>query len=172
VCHDARAHGVPIARADHNHALDLPHLEQVLQHFAKHAFLDIELKVPGLESKTLALLGAHSPQCGYVVSSFLPGVVAELRGSSPDAPLGIICEKPGQLARWRELPVQYVIVHKSLLTPNLVEHVHVAGRKVFAWTVNDQPTMLQLAEWEVDGIISDDTRLLARTLGKIKSRQS
>jgi hypothetical protein len=32
--------------------------------------------------------------------------------------------------------------------------------------------MLRLASWGVDGIISDDTRLLVRTLGKSRPEQS
>jgi len=36
--------------------------------------------------------------------------------------------------------------------------------KVFAWTVNDAKSMVRLTNWGVDGIISDDTQLLAKTL--------
>ena len=44
------------------------------------------------------------------------------------------------------------------------EEMHQAGRKVWVWTVNRRPTMMRLAKWEVDGIISDRTDTLARTL--------
>jgi len=40
----------------------------------------------------------------------------ELKARSAAVPTGIICEKAGQLMRWRELPAQYIIVHYSLLT--------------------------------------------------------
>ena len=36
--------------------------------------------------------------------------------------------------------------------------------RIFVWTVNDPEAMLRLAAWGVDGIISDDTELLVRTL--------
>jgi glycerophosphoryl diester phosphodiesterase len=45
----------------------------------------------------------------------------------------------------------------------LVREVHEAGKKLFAWTVNGPATMLQLAEWGVDAIVSDKTELLAKT---------
>jgi glycerophosphoryl diester phosphodiesterase len=45
----------------------------------------------------------------------------------------------------------------------LVKEAHSAGRKLFTWTVNDRKEMLRLADWGVDGIISDDTELLAQT---------
>jgi glycerophosphoryl diester phosphodiesterase len=47
-----------------------------------------------------------------------------------------------------------------------VRLIHAAGRKVFAWTVNDSKSMVRIANWEVDGIISDETQLLAKTLTK------
>jgi len=45
-----------------------------------------------------------------------------------------------------------------------VREAHDAGKVLFAWTVNDKASMLRLADWEVDGIISDNTELLVRTL--------
>jgi glycerophosphoryl diester phosphodiesterase len=62
--------------------------------------------------------------------------------------------------------VDYVIVHKALVTRKLVQSVHEAGRRMLVWTVNDKVTMLRLAGWGVDGIISDNTRLLVETLSK------
>jgi len=100
----------------------------------------------------------------YVVSSFLPDVLMELRARSATVPAGIICEKASQLARWREMPVQYVIVHYSLMTRRLINLIHDAGKRVIAWTVNDAKLMVRLANWGVDGIISDDTKLLIQTL--------
>jgi glycerophosphoryl diester phosphodiesterase len=49
------------------------------------------------------------------------------------------------------------------VTLNLVKDVHAAGKKLLTWTVNDQKTMLRLADWQVDGIVSDDTKLLTQT---------
>jgi glycerophosphoryl diester phosphodiesterase len=36
---------------------------------------------------------------------------------------------------------------------------------VITWTVNDPQQMRRIAEMGVDGIISDDTKLLVKTLG-------
>jgi glycerophosphoryl diester phosphodiesterase len=46
----------------------------------------------------------------------------------------------------------------------LVERVHQANRKIMVWTVNQARAMQRFAAWGVDGIISDDVALLARTL--------
>jgi len=54
-------------------------------------------------------------------------------------------------------------MERRLVTKTLVEELHLAGKQVFVWTVNRQKEMLRLAELGVDGLISDDTLLLART---------
>jgi glycerophosphoryl diester phosphodiesterase len=164
VCHNAKVGKVTVARATARQLLHLPRLADVLRHYGHRIFLDIELKVKGLESKVLEALRERPLNGNYVVSSFLPEVVMELKARSATVPAGIICEKASQLVRWRELPVQYVIVHYSLLTRRLINLIHNAGKKVFAWTVNDAKSMVRLANWGVDGIISDDTQLLVQTL--------
>jgi len=164
VCHDPKVRGIAVSRATCDQLTDLPRLEDVLQRYREHSFLDIELKVRNLESKTLTALRESPPQCGCVVSSFVPDVVLELRGRSATVPVGIICEKPAQLVKWGQLPVDYVIAQESLVDQRLVEEVQNAGRKILVWTVNEKSRMLQLADWGVDGIISDETELLVRTL--------
>lgn len=166
VCHDAKVNGVTISRATCRELTDLPRFEDVLARYGRRGFLDIEIKVKGMETKVLDALRGAVPAATYVVSSFLPDVVLELKARSATVPVGIICERPSQLVRWRTLPADYVIVHKSLITRRLVQLVHAAGRKIFAWTVNDKKSMLRLAGWGVDGIISDKTGVLVETLGR------
>src|SRR5450755_1160717 len=78
-------------------SLRLPTFEDVLRQFAHRAFLDIELKVAGLEKQTLAGLREHPPQRGYVVSSFLPEVLTAIHNLNPVIPLGFLCETLRQL---------------------------------------------------------------------------
>ena len=171
VCHPARLAGKVVSKKTCTQLPPLPHLEEVLRDYRSRAFLDMELKVSGLEAKILAALRKYMPEHGYVISSFLPSVLVELKARREAISVGIICEKPWQLVRWRKLPVEYVIVHKSLLNRRLVQRIHQAGQKVFVWTVNDKESMLRLAGWQVDGIISDNTRLLVMTLGRQKEQQ-
>jgi len=165
VCHDPEVEGITVARAKPDQLRQLPVLRDVLQRYARRAFLDVELKVPDLESQVLVDLGEFAPERGYVVSSFLPEVLTALRVRSGAITLGILCDRPDMLARWCEFPVEYIVPQHHLVTRQLVDQVHNAGRKLLTWTVNDKSAMLRLAEWGVDGIISDETELLARTLG-------
>jgi len=164
VCHDPQVGRKTIARTKCAQLPQLPRLQDVLARYADRAFLDIELKVPGVESQLLVALREHVPEKGYVVSSFLPEILTELRLRSPEVALGFLSDRRQNLDQWRKLPVEYVIPHHSLVTQKLVEDVHAAGRVIFVWTVNDKRSMLRLADWGVDGIVSDETELLVKTL--------
>jgi glycerophosphoryl diester phosphodiesterase len=162
ICHDTEVEGITVSNATVNDLQHLPCLQDVLARYSELAFMDIELKVPGLESQVLVTLGEHAPERGFVVSSFIPDVLTDLRTRSGEVPLGLICDRPKELDLWRELPIGYVIPHYSLITRRLVREAHEADKTLFAWTVNDRESMRRLADWGVDGIVSDETELLAR----------
>jgi glycerophosphoryl diester phosphodiesterase len=164
VCHDAKVGGYDVSRTPAKQLSQLPRLRDVLQRH-RDSFLDIELKVKGLERILLDLFLRHKPRRGFVVSSFQPGALKSVRAMDSSIPLGLICETKTQLRQWNELPVQYVIPHQDLADPDLIRQIRGAGKKVLVWTVNDPLQMKRFAEYGVDGIISDETSLLCRTLG-------
>ena len=180
ICHDAIAGGRSIEKTPAK-SLALPTLEEVLERFSSRAFLDIELKVAGLEQKTIAALRKHSPQIGYLVSSFLPEVVRAVHELDASIPLGFLCEKRDQLTMRRGtsapvalgaalpdgapgsplvLPVTWMIPRVDFVDRALVEEYHGAGKKVMVWTVNRVADMQRLADWGADAIISDETEVL------------
>ena len=165
ICHDPKVCEIEIAHAGPAELTDFPQLDQVLAHYHASAFLDIELKVTGLEATLLHSLRSHPPQRGYVVSSFLPGVLLDLRKLDNHLPLGLLCETSAQLAAWPRLPVQYVLPHLTLTNIDVCEALRKEKRKVITWTVNRRESMLQFQEMGVDGIISDDTEALAKLRG-------
>jgi glycerophosphoryl diester phosphodiesterase len=165
ICHDPKHQGITIAKALSSKLPKLPTLRQVLMLFANRAFLDIELKVPGIDSELMLALQEYRPERGYVVSSFLPQALMALAARSGSIPLGFICDDAKQLPRWRDLPISYLMPHFSLITENLVSELRQREVNVLAWTVNDPATMLRLAKWGVQGIISDDTETLVKTFG-------
>lgn len=162
ICHDPKVGRVEIERTGAKDLSALPRLEDVLARY-RHAFLDIELKVSGLEQIVIARLKTLKPK-NFVISSFLPDVLTTLHGFDRALPLGLICETKNQFQRWPKLPIQYVVPHYTLVSRDLIRELHAADKKVFVWTVNRPREMQQLADWKVDGIISDDTKLLRRTL--------
>ncbi len=163
ICHDAAVGGMRIQHAAAKR-LALPTLEKVLRQFAGRAFLDIELKVTGLELLLLTELREFSPQKGYVVSSFLPDVLAAIHDLDPAIPLGFLCETTDQLRGWRHTPAEWVIPQFELADRELVETAHAAGKRIMVWTVNHAERMREFAGWGVDAIVSDETELLVRSL--------
>ena len=163
ISHDAKVGRDKIERATAKEVSQLPRLRDVLQRY-RDSFLDIELKVKGLERSIVDLFLRLKPRKGCVVSSFLPGALKSLHAEDATVPLGLICETKTQLRLWNELPIHYVIPHHELVDAELIRKVKGAGKKVMVWTVNDAIAMQQFAEWGVDGIISDDTKLLVQTL--------
>ncbi|HMF90098.1 MAG TPA: glycerophosphodiester phosphodiesterase [Candidatus Angelobacter sp.] len=173
VCHDARFHRLVIRRqtlkqlraACVSPKEQPPTLEKVLERYRGSAFLNIEVKVRGAEELVARAVKRARPQ-RYFISSFLPSVVRRLHRLDHSLVLGALAQTRWQLRRWRVLPVTYVVPHYRLLSRRLVEKLHAANKTVITWTVNDRRKILRAAEWDVDGIISDDTKLLVEVLGR------
>lgn len=163
ICHDPRIGRRNVAKAKYQD-LGTPCLEDVLASFASRAFLDIELKVPGLEQAVINAIASHPPRRGYCVSSFLPEVVEALYARDRRLQLGLICSSRAQFAAWTSLPVHVLFLERSLCTVRVVESLHRAGKQVFVWTVNRTDEMRAFVDMGVDGLISDDTALLVKTI--------
>ena len=153
VCHNARSRGRWLAKSDFAKCAHLPRLEDVIGAFGRRAFLDIELKVRGMRSWCcqpssnicpnamwflLSERGTEAQSAQRIHSAnHLRPVASELAGTS-----GQLCH-PTRFAGYTGLgrrTAQY--------------------RNACGVTVNDKATMLRLASWKVDGIISDKTDLL------------
>ncbi len=166
--HDPEWQGLEVAATDYSVLADrngarLPLLEDVLRLFGHRAWLDVELKVSGGEESVIAALRSTPPGRGVIVSSFFPDVLERMRELAPELPLGFICDRDEAIAVWREMPIQVLLPHFSLIQKNLIAEVHQSGLQIMAWTVNDSRKMKELAEWTIDGLISDDPRLLYQT---------
>ncbi len=168
IVHDPRLHDIVVAdfAAERIFALHntIPQMWQVFERYAPTAYLNIELKVTGLEQRVAELLETYPPQKGFMVSSFLPHAVQDMHALAPHVPLGYICRRKDLLRHWRKLPVTHVVLHHGLITASVAREIREAGKQLFAWTVNSADLMRSLAALGVDAIISDDTRLLSDVL--------
>ena len=124
-----------------------PCLEDVLELYSRQAFLNIEVKVRGMEQVVLNAIKRFPPQRGYFISSFLPSVVRKLYALDRSLVLGAISKSYWHLRRWKTLPVSYVVPHFSLLTQKLVDELHAAGKTVITWTINDPSKMFKPLQW-------------------------
>lgn len=172
VVHDPAVTGLSVSDAtfaELRHSVPkfhIPSLREVWTQFAQRCFLNVELKVPGLEEHILALYAADPPKHGLLVSSFVPEVVESLHRASREIPLGYICKDPAKLDRWRDLPINTAVLHFSLISAELVAELRAAQKKIYSWTVNAESEMRRLGNLGVDGVISDDTAHLCRVFGR------
>ncbi len=176
LCHDPSFDRREVAATDYSGlerrtGYNLSCLEDVLKRFGETAWLDIELKVAGQEEAIVAALHAQPPQRGFVVSSFLPGLLLRLREIDPELPLGYICEDRYEAELWTHLPIQAFIPQHPLVTRQLIDEVHARRMQLLTWTVNRPRDLLRLASWGVDGLICDDPKLLAETFARARFTQ-
>ena len=166
LCHDPETAGLKISDASAIEVPDLARLPEVLARFQTSAFLDIELKVSGVEKIILDLLERFPPHRKFVISSFDPDLLRRLRTENSFVPLGLICETTAELSHWRQAPIEYLILHHELIEriPSLLSDIKAAQKKSMVWTVNSAAEMKRFSDLEVDGIISDETALLCKTL--------
>lgn len=143
--------------------LELPCGEDVIRDYAGRAYLDIELKIAG-DVAAIAQALRSVDRKRFVISSFLPDVLTAVNERHADLPLGLICENFRQLKRWTSLPIGAVMLHRRLAGRGVIDELNAAGKQVFVWTVNRPRQMKEFAERGVNGLISDDTRLLVQTL--------
>lgn len=168
LCHDPTYNRKQLALTDYARlerrpGTNLPCLEEVLKRFAATAYLDIELKVRSNEEAVVAAIHATPPQRGYIVSSFLPEVLLRVHEIDASIPLGYICQQPEESKLWTELPIAAFVPHYSLVSQQLVDQIHARGLQMLAWTINRKRELLRLADWGIDGLISDNPKLLSET---------
>jgi glycerophosphoryl diester phosphodiesterase len=160
-------------------ALGIPTLEDVLEAVPVDRLLVVEVKGtpwdPGHDPTepaarvTAETLASRGPR-RVVVSSFNPLALAVVRAISPELRTAVLTSAAFDLASNLAAAVaggnEECHVPVELLEPGFVRSAHDAARRVVAWTVNDPDVVRRCAEWEVDGVITDDPRMARNALGR------
>jgi glycerophosphoryl diester phosphodiesterase len=165
-------------------------LEEGLAHLAEDAFagveLDVDLKLPGYESRVLDALRAHGLVERTLVSTLFMRSLVTLRELEPALRLGwsVPRVKRDYTRSWltmvpaygllfnarRRLPgvaaahvragrCDALMAHHKLVTPRLVRALEEAGGDLYVWTVDDAAAIRRLDALGVTGIITNDPRL-------------
>lgn len=138
-------------------------LEEVLELVGKRAALNVEIKSPREEGKILipkllAALERFGVMDSTLISSFDWWLLGDVRAASEAVRLGLLWSDP--LIPWpwdRAQKLQAAHLHPlwAVASRAQIEQAHAHGMWVNAWTVNDLPTMAELMQMGVDGIITD-----------------
>jgi len=119
----------------------------------------IELKISGLESDTVALVEktGMTDRCCY--GSFIPMVLYYVRELDPDAETVYILNNINSINNLIANPSAYncdaASLSKTYLTYATIAKLHLAGLKVYGWTINEYSDIKTFLDKGIDGIITD-----------------
>jgi glycerophosphoryl diester phosphodiesterase len=133
-----------------------PTLEHVVDVCAGRIALDVEIKIGGIESQALDVVGARFPAGEFVVTSFLDDVVRASKQLRPDVRAGLLLARGHVFARHIGLAADFLAPHVTLLD----EAALADARGLVVWTVNDAARLRQcFADPRVEAVITDDPEL-------------
>ena len=163
-------------------------LEEGLDHFATDAYagveLDVDMKLPGYEREVVDGLAARGLTDRTLISShYLDSLdlvpegirrglsVPRVKRDYTKSPLAPAAYAVARYVRAR-LPrrmaalaragrIDAVMAHWLLASRALVERMRAEGGEVYVWTVDDPKRIERIAALGVDGLITNDPRLLA-----------
>jgi glycerophosphoryl diester phosphodiesterase len=151
----------------------VPALDEVLGLVRDRAFVFLEIKngpmfYEGIEAQVADALRRYGMLEAALVMSFDHPAVRTMRAAAPDVATAVIYT--GRLAdargAARAVDADALCPGWSLLTAGVVAEAHDAGLGVFPWTVDEEAAMRRCLAWGVDGVTSNDVRLLAGVLGR------
>jgi len=155
----------------------IPTLDELFETVGKRLYMNIELTnyatpFDKLVPKVVEMVKKHGLENRMLFSSFFARNLQMTHSLLPEVPRGILCMR-GKLGSWgRNFTWRgdYFALHSYLtdVTPGLVARVQSAGKRVHAWTVNPEEELKRMIGLGVDAIITDDTVLALRLLGRRK----
>jgi glycerophosphoryl diester phosphodiesterase len=168
--------------------VDAPRLDEALALAASLGLaVQVDVKLRGLEAGVAVALRRHGLLERSFVSSFSLPILVAFAAVEPRLPraftypedrLGVTGSRvlgpatkpalaalrallPRRLPRWlRAAGASAATLNWAVVTPAAIEVCHRRGVAVYAWTVNEPALAITLVESGIDGIISDDPRII------------
>lgn len=139
--------------------------DEVFEAVRRHGLLP-RTSISTMETSTLRRIGAEEPELslGWTVPKVTRDWLGMPKVIRPALAMGLASVRvrmPGQVRRGLpELEVDSVWAFFGVVTPRLLDTIHDAGKTLNVWTVDDPRRIETLAELGVDGICTNDPRLL------------
>jgi glycerophosphoryl diester phosphodiesterase len=141
--------------------ISIPSLQEILAATPSDVFVYVEVKGSEIEALVAADLAASATRCA--VHSFDHDAIARFADIAPEVRRGLLFDRLEGIdvaAIMRRTGAVDVWPDRHLIDDALVATVHGAGGRVVAWTVNDRDVAERLTAAGVDGLCTDDVRLL------------
>lgn len=180
------AHGLDLA-----HGPDVPTLDEGLAFIADldgTVGVQVDVKVPGHEREVVDALRRHGLDGRAFASSVHRSTLRRLGELAPELPrsytfpqeragisdrglLSPLAERGAILLR-ASLPLRLprvlartgataLTLHRWVCSRAVIERAHSLGAAVYGWTVDDPAVAKRFADWEIDGIITNDPRIFS-----------
>lgn len=165
VIHDGRVRWRAVRRLEHREVQarvapgQAPLLSDVLDEAAGRLLVDVELKEDGYVEEAMALVTQRLAPERYVITSFAPQVLAQVRALAPEARTGLLvgprsARQAGR--RLREAQAGFLAPHVTLVRAGMLTWAQERGLASWVWTVNDPQTLRALAaDRRVAALITD-----------------
>jgi glycerophosphoryl diester phosphodiesterase len=165
VVHDARLRWRSVRRLEHREvrarmeAGQAPLLRDVLDAAAGQLVVDVELKEDGYVPETIDLVADRLAPDAFVVTSFLPAVLAQVRRHRPQTRTGLLIGPRGASQverRVRAAAADFLAPHVSMTRAGILAWAAQRDLAAWVWTVNDARTLQTLsADPRVAALITD-----------------
>ncbi|MBI4420740.1 MAG: glycerophosphodiester phosphodiesterase [Gemmatimonadetes bacterium] len=131
------------------------------------AFIEVKSLAAAHDDRFLATLDAAPVPSHCHVHAFDHRVVRRLKSRRPGLTCGVLSTSypVRPLAQLEDAGATELWQLESLIDEGLVEAVHHAGDRLYAWTVDDTARMKALAELGVDGVCTNRPALARAVLG-------
>jgi len=150
----------------------VPLLDEVLGLVRGHTLLALEIKnspvfYEGIEQQVVNAVRSRGMEEDVLLISFDHKILQNVRAVAPELATGILyaarlADAPGAA---RAAHADALCVEWGFLTGDVMAQAREANLGVVVWTVDDERILRRCEAMGVDGIISNDTRLLQRLLG-------
>jgi glycerophosphoryl diester phosphodiesterase len=144
----------------------IPALSEVLELVGDRADLFVEIKGRGIEQQVVRTIREAPASSRCAVHSFDHRAVRRARTLAPELRGGILLSSylVDTVTPLRNATATDLWQWWEHIDGPLVDEIHAAGGRVIAWTVNDRDVGRSLASLGVDGLCTDDVRLVRDAL--------
>ncbi|HEU4990708.1 MAG TPA: glycerophosphodiester phosphodiesterase [Gemmatimonadaceae bacterium] len=140
----------------------VPTLNAVFDAIGGRATIYVELKGAGTGEPSAEIARGYGHRCAF--HSFDHDAVLQLRARHPELAYGMLLDRGTRqaTAAVSRIPVRDLWPHWSLVDAEFMAAARAAEKRVIVWTVNDADLAERLTALGVDGLCTDDVRILDR----------
>ncbi|CAM3462114.1 glycerophosphoryl diester phosphodiesterase membrane domain-containing protein [Pseudostreptobacillus hongkongensis] len=106
----------------------------------------------------------------YKVMSLNKDVIVELNKKEPDIDTGYVI--PIQFGSFNNIAVDFYVIEDFSFSNYLLREAKIENKNVFVWTINDKEDMTRYLQTAVDGIITDNPKMVNDVKKELKTHNT